>query len=422
MPDYKRKKVRKSLKPKRGKSKPSNDIIMQNTKKSNKNIVPENNIKVVRGAKLKRKRNINIFISASALICVICIMLSLLLPVSLYENVVNTISLVGHGSYPAEISGSTVLNTVSNGSYYYVLSDTNISAHSNSGKQIFSEMHGFSNPIMSVSNTRALLFDQGGKVIYIYNLSGKIQTLETEDEIINANISRNGVFAVSTQSKNYTSTVNVYNKNCNKIYTWNSAKDVVNNVLVNSNGNKIAVSTLSAVSGQYESKVLILDFESANALYTLDLDKSIVLSLENTGRGFSVITTDKYRFIHWSKFTTNEISASGEINVFRKNSSGVLLVFNRANDRSDNTVILISNKGTKVSEFKINNIITDIRYDKGRVYYISDTVVNITDKNGEVLRNGSCDYGIECFSVIGSNSLAVITDSEIIKTEIEKGE
>ena len=131
-----------------------------------------------------------------------------------------------------------------------------------------------------------MLFDQGGKVIYIYNLSGKIQTLETEDEIINANISRNGVFAVSTQSKNYTSTVNVYNKNCNKIYTWNSAKDIVNNVLVNSNGNKIAVSTLSAVSGQYESKVLILDFESANALYTLDLDKSIVLSLENTGKGF----------------------------------------------------------------------------------------------------------------------------------------
>ncbi|MGN1320492.1 MAG: DUF5711 family protein, partial [Acutalibacteraceae bacterium] len=101
---------------------------------------------------------------------------------------------------------------------------------------------------------------------------------------------------------------------------------------------------------------------------------------------------------------------------------GVLLVFNRANDRSDNTVLLISNKGTKVSEFKINNIITDIRYDKGRIYYICDTVVNITDKNGEVLRNGSCDYGIECFSVIGSNSLAVITDSKIIKTEIEKGE
>ena len=56
--------------------------------------------------------------------------------------------------------------------------------------------------------------------------------------------------------------------------------------MVNSNGNKIAVSTLSAVSGQYESKVLILDFESANALYTLDLDKSIVLSLEIQAEGF----------------------------------------------------------------------------------------------------------------------------------------
>ena len=73
MPYYKRKKVRKSSKPKHGMSKPSNDIIMQNTKKSKNNIVPENNIKVVRGAKLKRKRNINIFISTAALICVICI-------------------------------------------------------------------------------------------------------------------------------------------------------------------------------------------------------------------------------------------------------------------------------------------------------------------------------------------------------------
>ena len=422
MPDYKRKKVRKGFRAKRERTTKSNDIIMSSSKSKMQNVVPENDIKVVRGAKLKRKRRTNILIATVAVICVACLFLSLILPVSLYENIVNTVALIGHGSYPINVSGSTVLNTVSNGSYYYVLSDTNIAAYTNGGKKIFSEMHGFSNPIISVSATRAIVFDQGGTNLYIYNLSGQINTIDTEQEIITANISRSGNVAVATHSDSYTSTVKVYDKNCEAIYTWNSAKDIVNNVLLNSSGDKLAVSTLNASSGQYVSSVSILNFESADALYTLNLDTSIVLSLSNSGKGISVVTSDKYKFINWSKFTTNEITASGEINICRSSKNGTLLVFNRANDRSDNTVVLVSNKGEKISEFKISGILTDIMYAKGRVYYISDSTVNIADKNGAVLRDGSCDYGAVRLAVIGANSLAIITDRQILKTDIEKGE
>lgn len=422
--EYKRKKIPKSHKKFRSKHyiADNNDIIMSNSKVARKNIIPESDIKVVRGSKLKRKRRLGIFSSIVALLCLICLILSLTLPTGLYESAVNAVSLIGNGSYPVQSHGSTVLSAVSNGSYYYVLSDTNISAFSNNGKQIFSELHGFSNPVMSVSDTRALIYDQGGKALQIYNLSGKIHTLETDYEIITASISKKGDFAISTQSNNYTSAVTVYNKKYKQIYKWNSAKDIVNNVLVNPSGDKIAVSTINAVSGQFDSKVIILDFKSADALYTLDLKNSVAISMQNTGKGFSIVTEDKYRYINWSKFNSNEISASGEINVFRTSNNGVLLVFNRANDRSDNTVVLISNSGTKIAEFKINNIITDIRYSKSRIYYISDTAVNILDKNGTLLRAGDCAYGAKCFSVIGSNSLAIVTDNEIIKTVIEKGE
>ena len=420
MPDYKRKKFKKGLKAKRERTSKSNDIIMSSS--NHKKVVPENDIKVVRGKKLNQKRRTKFLFGTVAVICAICFFLSLLLPVSLYENVVNTVSVWGHGSYPANVSGSSVINCISNESYYYVLTDTNVTAYSNGGKKIFSEMHGFSNPVISVSSTRAIVFDQGGKNLYVYNLSGQINTITTKYEIINANISRSGSIVVATHSDSYTSAVTVYDKNCEQIYTWNSAKDIVNNVLLNSKGNKIAVSTLNASSGQYNSNVLILDFKSADALFTLNLGTSVVLSLQNTGRGISVITNDKYKFINWSKFTTNEITASGEINVCRTDKNGVLLLFNRANDRSDNTAVLISNKGEKTSEFKIGGIITDIAYERNRIYYISDNNVNIIDKNGGLLRSGLCDYGAVKLSVIGANSLAVVTDQQILKTDINKGE
>ncbi len=420
MPDYKRKKFKKGFKAKRERTTKSNDIIMNGSKR--KNVVPESDIKVVRGNILKQKRRTKILLTTVAILSAICIFLSLLLPVSLYENIVNTVALLGHGSYPANTYGSSVIDCVSNESYYYVLSDTNLTAYSNSGKKIFSELHGLSNPILSVSNTRAIVYDQGGKSLYIYNLSGLINSISTKYDIITANICRSGNIAVVTHSDSYTSTVNVYDKDCEQIYTWNSAKDIVNNVLLNPNGNKIAVSTLNASSGQYTSKLLILGFKSADALFTLNLDTSVVLSLKNTGKGISVITNEKYKFVNWSKFTTNEITSSGTINVCRNDKFGMLLVFNRANDRSDNTVVIVSNKGQKISEFKLSGIITDILYERNRIYYASDNSVKIVDKKGQLLRSGICDYGAIKLSVIGANTLAVITDQQIFKTDINKGE
>ncbi len=419
MPNYKRRKVNRAFRAKPTAQNHSEDIVMSSSKPKRNREEINSGIKVIRGTKLKRKHRLNIILSTVAVLVSLFIILSAVLPVSLYENFVNITSLFGTGSYPKDITGSTVLNTVSNGSFFYVLSDTSVSAYSNSGKTVFSESHGFSNPILSVSQTRALVYDQGGNTLLVYNLGGLIDTVETKQPIITASISRSGTFAVATQSDEYTSSVYLYNKKFEQVYEWNSAKNIINNVRVNPSGKKIAVSTLNSVGGEYESKVLVLTFDSADPVFTLDVGNSIVYSLDNTGGGFSVITADKYRYVHWSKYTTSEIASAGEINMFRQGSNGTLLVFNRANDRSDNTVVLVSKRGKKVAELSINYNISDIQYSRGRIYFISDTMVNIIDKKGNLLRGGSCEYGCVKFAVIGSNTLAVVTDREIQKTDIK---
>lgn len=418
MPEYKRKKVHRVFREKkrRTNNKNSEDIVMQSYDNEKSDFEPS--VRVVKGRKLKNKRRFKLLIISLAFLLAVLTVLNFLLPVSIGENITNTIALFGTGSYPIDISGVETINTVSKDFYYYVLSDTNIQAFTNAGKKIFSEIHGFYSPILVTSATRALVFDQGGNTAHIYNLGGIVNTIHTEKSIINAAISRSGNFVLITESDDYTAVVTVYSKKLDVIYEWNSAKDIVNCVTISPNGKKIAVSTLNAAGGKYISNIKILGFDSADPLHTIDFNEKIVLNLTDSGNGFNVVTHNSFSFVNWSKYTSAEINDLGEIDIFRPSTSGSIIVFNRANDKSDNTVIAVGKSGKEVARFNINGIISDIKFTRGHIYCISDTSVSLYDKEGNLLRSGNCGYGAERFSVISEYSLAIITDSDIQKTEL----
>ena len=137
MPEYKRKKVRKAPRDKSRQvnKKQNDDIIMQPSYKGvSESEVP---MRVVIGRKLKNKRRLKVTLISVAVILAIVTLLNFILPVSIAENITNTLAIMGTGSYPLDISGVETLNTVSKRSYYYVLSDTNIQAFTNGGKRIF---------------------------------------------------------------------------------------------------------------------------------------------------------------------------------------------------------------------------------------------------------------------------------------------
>ena len=80
-----------------------------------------------------------------------------------------------------------------------------------------------------------------------------------------------------------------------------------------------------------------------------------------------------------------------------------------------------SKKGKIKSEFKTQDFITDIQFNKGRIYLLSDTTVTIYNKNGKILRYSQTEYGIKKIAVTASNSVAAISDEKIIKSNIDKG-
>ena len=428
MPEYKKKKRNRFISHPKGKNISShkrnkdNDIPMtsdfsEKYAKKEKNI----NMRVVKGKKLEKKKKFKFFTGFIALVVIVALIFQLILPAGIIRTLKNTLLLIGTGSYPLELESSNTLDVVPMGNYYYVLSNTQIFAYSNSGKELFSYAHGYENPILKTSKWGSILFNQGGTKVAIFTLNGLENTIDTEKNILTATISDSGSYALVTESDTYASAVSVYNKYGKNLYEWFSAENIVNNVIISPNSKKIAVSTFKTSGGEFNSKVNILNFKSADAEFSLDFSDTLVYNLYgNTSGRFTIATANSLKFVKWNNYKTTEYKNDYNLLSLRYASHGTVAVWGRESDHNDNRITVFSKSGKLEYEYQFKGIISDIRLFGGHIYCMSDTDIYLLDNKGKVLRNASCGFGGIKSVVIGSNSVLVVTDNRIDKIKLEQ--
>lgn len=421
MAEYKRKQ-RKGFKspPKMNKKKVKakqefNDIEMrpQNAPKPQK-------MRVVKGKKLEQKRRfkfVSYVIGAVACVLIAC---ELILPAGLSDTVLNYTAVLGTGKYPIELDSSDTINVLHKNMYYYVLTDTKLYAVSNSGKVIYSYAHRFENPILKASKTRALLFDQGNSNVLIFNLKGLKSEITSKEKVLNATIGEDGSYALVTTADNYACSVKVYKKSNKLVYEWFSSEDMVNNVAISPNGKKIAVSAMSSQVGNYDSKISILNFKSANAEYSKEFKNTIIYSMDNVNfGGFAVVSENSYDFISWKGKNSSQYSNEYSVNMLRNCPSGTVIVFNRESDKTDNRIAVFSKNGKMKYQMEYSGIITDIALKGNNVYCLSDTNIFILDTKGNIVRQENAGFGVSRISITSQNKVAVITDNVISEIKLK---
>ncbi len=428
MPDYKKKKHSKlSSAPKRvkkdriKKQEVKEEIKMTQKPKRQKASQPKSNMKVVKGKKGENIRKLKVGALVLAAVVLVAALFQIFLPVGIFDSLSNSLALLGSGSYPIELDGTQTVNCVSKSSYYYVLSNTHISAFSSSGKNLYSYAHGFENPVLKTSSSRALVFNQGSTEVLIFDLNKLKSSFKTEKSIITAGISDSGVYAIATRSDKYTAAVSVYNKGGKMLYEWYSAEDTVNNVAVSPNGRKIAVSTFNTSVGKFKSKLSVLGFKSPTPEHTESFENSLIYDIDSSHPSyFAVVTSNAINFIRWSGYKTKTYENDYNTAFFRAGKGGYIAVFNRENDKTDNKIAFFNKSGKLKAEIKYNGILSDIRTFGGHIYCMSETEISLIDKEGKVLRKASCGFGAVKLAVTGSNTVAVITDNKIEKAELER--
>jgi hypothetical protein len=422
MPDYKRKyRSRFAAQPKADKHKmaPKKNKIKYDEDEPTPR--KKGNFTLLRGKKAEIKKRWQVILAGILVVILAITICQIAIPAGIPETLSTTVSAMGTGEFPIEFESTNTNNVVAKQGYFYVLTDSEIKAVSNGGKVIFSYSHGFENPVLKTSSTRAIVFNQGGNDALIFSLKKLESAITLEDEIINAAIGDNGTYALVTTAKGYVAKVSVYKKSDKPVYEWFSANDMINNVAVARNGKKIAISTISAKVGGFDSKLMILNLKSANAEFEKQYNGELIYNLSTSfSGGVAVATSNTFDFVRWYKFKCETNKNDYNLQMLRESNKGTLLLYNRENDKTDNRIIVTNKSGKKKFEIKFNGIITDIAFKNNHIYLISDTKAYILDSKGEIVRTADCGFGAVRLVVVSQNEISVISDNQISKVKFSQ--
>ncbi len=368
--------------------------------------------KILSGRKKKLKQINLITVTVIGLLAVALLMCSLFSPTGIIEGIGNYSAAVSlRSNFPSAISGSEIYNIDAKPRYFYCLSDTDFACYSKNGKKMFGVTHKMSSPAFVTSQSRALLYDQNSTSISVYTAYKKIYEFSTDFGIYCADIARNGSFAVATKSDDYTSMVTVYNKKAEKEYEWFCPNELISAVALSKNGKKLAVASVMARDGRFVSMLRVLEFDSAEPVFTKEYNNTLIVSLySQLNNTFSVVTKNHCDIISWKNY--NIISNETQNVIFNVTGVGnkTVICERMESDTSSNTIKIYNNKGKIIANFTFNKHIDDFKVLKNNIYLLSGNEIICMNFKGEQLKLGECAFAVKKIVPVAKDSCITLSD------------
>lgn len=378
-----------------------------------------NSFEVVRGSRLiKFKRRIISYGIIAAIILTVLI-IHILTPTGLVESIQNKVTTFGNANLPATVYSQNSEQFIRYGDAVCSLNDTFFEVYSKSGKLMQAVSHGMSDPVLETSEARFLLYDRSRYGISIYNYSSELYQATFEHNIISADISRSGAYAVVTDSDMFMNSVYVYNKNNKLVYTWNSAGSYVTDVAVSNNGKSIAVCLVNAKGGVYSSSVYVLDFNSASPKVKYDFDY-LVSSVTTVNSKYVLANgTDKAILLGINASSMTEVAASS-VRYFATAANGYSAVcFGRSNNERDNTVAVVSKNGEITASIKADYIVSSISLGDDYIAVHSEKTVIAYDFEGNEIARITAVTKPLFVAAVSDNYVLALDNTKLYKLDLK---
>lgn len=296
--------------------------------------------------------------------------------------------------FPLSFSSNDIVTVGSAGSYVYVVSNEVLFGVSSSGKQKFSEVINYSEPVIKTDGNYALVFDRmsgkfvlchKGRVIY------KGQSINSQ-QIFTAVVASNGNFAVASRSTGAACLLTYYNKKGEELFRWECSQDHIVSAAVSSNAKNLACAALSAEGGEIVTKVYLLNIYSDKTEweYSVKGSAAISISFASGNKKLDLLCTDRRVLLDSS---SNSVSAESTF------SSALL----DSHSDQNGYAVTLTRKFGAINTYELTNYSPD-----NSVCYIYETDKKVTDifcagKKSYVLTQDS----IICVSSSGKESKTI---------------
>ncbi len=400
-------------------SRPAPERKVKNTAPKNKPTATKKSsgykFKVING--FKKKYTIkSAVIGISALVITIAVLiLNIAVPVNLIEAVGNITASIGYSNdYPIALSGASVIDVRLSNNIFYVLSDTHIDMFNSSGKLIRSLQHGYSSPALRVTAGRSIVYDIGGTDYMVFNLYKTYFSGETEEEIISADISRSGTFALATKSTRYNSEAQVLDRYGESKYIWYCSEGVISDLALSGNGNKLAVSVQSADSGKILTKVNVLKYDSATPVSTISYSDSFYAITPVSYSKFSALASNAFDLCHYSNKEPQRNTFEHPVSMLREDYADYsILVSHLSANKSANTITILNKNGKIVCSVEYSGTVRDVVYKSGSIFVLGDSRISKINTKGETIASEVCSFSAIRLAPIGASEVFIISDTTL---------
>lgn len=296
--------------------------------------------------------------------------------------------------FPYALDGSDdiVLNEIGN-KISVLNSSTLLMVDPSDASCIYSEEHGFSNPVMNAKGSYAVVFDQGANKYRLDTSKGNVYYNTADNTILCADTSASGTVAMALTSSEAKSEVVVLNKSLNEKLRYFVADGYVTDIAVDDNANRVAFSVVSSENARFKTAVYTMnvndDKPKAEFVYA-----STVLDIHFSGSKLFVVGTD---FVSVISALKNEeyVFEQGSVNVSSAayNSSGnLVLAYTDYTGQSGNKIACVLSSGKIKTAVEIDKAVKDVSASSSEISVLTDdSVVVYSIRNGEVKEKYSVD-------------------------------
>ncbi|MEG1953906.1 MAG: DUF5711 family protein [Hydrogenoanaerobacterium sp.] len=330
----------------------------------------------------------------------------------------------GKGSgYPLEFAGDQMRGTYAVGKNLAVLTDSNLYFYNETGKEIRSLQHKYSNPVVRINGSRVLVYDMGGKKLRVESLSRTQVQKELDFPIYAGDISSRGDVAVATGAQRRLAEMTVYDHMLSEPakYKFKSAENYITDIKFSAAGREIAVAAVNVSDGELASSVLIFKLKEEEPICEKKLMGELIHTVKAARDGFCVVTDSRSLVLSYSGEQKGEYSYNYRaLSSFDYNAAGcTALLFGDYRESKNGQLVLLSADGAELWSKEVSANARLLRIGSDRVSIVVDGELQSYDLGGVLADKKSLDKEAFALQPVGG-SLYIITPDSIEKIEISQ--
>jgi hypothetical protein len=385
---------RKIIKPKKAKPPKEKNPPPQNQK--NRSIPPPDapppSLKKIRGGKRFRQ------IQTVAILLLIAVMAGTLVfldsraPGGLVEWTKDYVATLGGGNgFPVEVQGGEIKSAKTVGGDVFVLTESVAACYSQNGKKVYSRLHNQQNPSFSVSRTRLLVYDRGGRKYRIENREKTLAEADTEFAIFSAAVSESGSYAVAFDVHRSACEVVFYDRHNAKLFIYSLAENMTSGLALSKDGKTAAIAAVGVKDGDYQSLVYIMDIERQVCVKTVEFPGSLIFAVRFNEKGNLTALADNVISVFTpSGGDKHDYRFQGEL-AWKEQGGENTAAIVRDIGLAQSKAVVISGEGAVLCEQKVSMETRSVAAGSDSLFCLAGSVLTEYDFHGAVKKTWDCE-------------------------------